>query len=66
MLADLFERELEKFVKDAALGQHQGVVVLGRELAKKYREQQETLANVATMYCKTYYELDDAKKRLPS
>lgn len=29
-----------------------GIVFLGRELAKRYKEQQETLASIAAMYVK--------------
>lgn len=62
MLAEIFLKELERFADNAASSQYQGVVVLGRELAKKYREQQETLANISSMYVKTYNDFADYRK----
>lgn len=57
MLADMFLAELER-----AEVIPQGVEVLGKELARKLKETEHTLASIAAMYVKTYYELDDLKK----
>jgi len=58
-LADLFLQELER----------QEVVppsidMLGQELARQLKQTQETLASISALYVKTYYELDDLKKKI--
>lgn len=56
-LADLFLQELERqeIVPPS-------IEMLGTELAKKLKETEQTLASIAALYVKTYYELDDLKK----
>lgn len=62
VLADLFEKELLKYeVTEESAQKHKGLLFLGKELAKKYREQQETLASVATLYVKEVYSRPDAR-----
>lgn len=57
MLSDLFLAELERQEQVAP-----SVEMLGREMAKQLKSTQETLASIAAMYVKTYYELDELKK----
>lgn len=56
MLADLFLSELERQEQVAP-----SVEMLGREVAKKLKETEHTLASIAAMYVKTYKELADLK-----
>jgi hypothetical protein len=44
----------------------QSIDMLGKEIARKLKETEQTLASIAALYVKTYYELDDLKKSLPS
>jgi hypothetical protein len=64
MLANLFESELAKLTPEDEK-RYRGIQFLGRELAKKYREQQEVLASITTMYVTTFNELSDLKKSQP-
>jgi hypothetical protein len=57
MLADIFLQELER--QEVV---PQSIDMLGRELARKLKETESTLASIAALYVKTYYELDDLKK----
>jgi len=60
-LADMFLMELER--QEIV---PQSIDMLGKEIARKLKETEQTLASIAALYVKTYYELDDLKKSLPS
>lgn len=60
MLADIFLQELERQETVP-----QSIEMLGKELARKLKETESTLASIAALYVKTYYELDDLKKGRP-
>lgn len=57
MLADLFLQELDR--QDHV---PPSVDMLGKEVAKKLKETESTLASIAAMYVRTFNELDDLKK----
>lgn len=60
MLADLFMQALER--EEVV---PQSIEVLGKEMARRLKEAEQTLASIAAMYVKTYHELDDLKKSQP-
>jgi len=61
MLADILLTELQKHEADFAPA-HQHIVMIARDIAAKYKEQQETLASIATLYVRTAHELRDLQE----
>lgn len=58
-LADLFLQVLERQETVP-----QSIDMLGRELARKLKETEGTLASIAALYVKTHHELEDLKKQV--
>lgn len=58
MLADLFLAELERQEQVPP-----SIDLLGNELARRYKEQAETLSSIAAMYVQTFNELADLKAK---
>lgn len=59
MLSDLFLAELER--QDHV---PPSVDMLGRELVKQCKTAQETLTSIASLYVKTFYELEAIKEKM--
>lgn len=57
MLADLFLQALER--EDVV---PQSIEVLGKEMARRLKESEQTLASIAAMYVRAATELEDLKK----
>jgi hypothetical protein len=62
MLADILICEIDKAKADVA-PIHQPLLEKARDLASKYKKQQEVLASITLMYVETCQELDDLKAR---